>query len=147
MATPIIRALKRRAIQAGWGHEGWLILDAPPGTSCPVIEALRGADVALLVTEPTPFGLHDLKMAVEVARDTLHLPVGIVLNKDGIGDDAVANYCQAEGLPILMRLPMRREIAVAYSTGQPLVRAYPEYRADFQRLMRSIVALAQGSAS
>lgn len=146
MATPVIRALKRRAIRERWGQDGWLILDAPPGTSCPVIEALRGADVALLVTEPTPFGLHDLKMAVEVARDTLHLPVGIVLNKDGAGDQGVDTYCHDEGLPILLRIPMRREIAVAYSTGQPLVRAFPEYRAGFVALLRAIADLAQRSA-
>ena len=84
MATPVIHALTKRAAEAGWGGGG-VIVDAPPGTACPVIEALRGADVALLVTEPTPFGLHDLRLAVELARDVLGLPVAVALNKSDAG--------------------------------------------------------------
>jgi MinD superfamily P-loop ATPase len=156
LATPLIRALKRFAVEAGWedGRSGnsWLIVDAPPSTACPVIEALRGADVALLVTEPTPFGLHDLRMAVEVARDALDLPVVIVLNKDAAGgcdrrhSAAVEDYCHAECLPILMRIPLRREIAVSYSTGVPLVRAMPEYRDRFLALLRILEGLAERGA-
>jgi MinD superfamily P-loop ATPase len=153
LATPVIRALKRYAVESGWeeGHPGnsWLIVDAPPGTACPVIEALRGADVALLVTEPTPFGLHDLRMAVEVARDALGLPVAIVLNKDGAGERdgrhsiAVEDYCRTECLPILMRISLQREIAVSYSTGVPLVRAMPKYRDEFLALLRILEGLAE----
>lgn len=97
------------------------------GTSCPVVETMRGADFVLLVTEPTPFGLHDLRLAVEVARDELALPVGVVINRDGVGDRGVQNYCAAENIPILMRIPLDRRIAEAYSEGVTIVEAWPEY--------------------
>ena len=142
MATPVIRALKRYAERKGWDGAGLLILDAPPGTACPVIESLRGADVALLVTEATPFGLHDLGLAVEVARDVLHLSIAVVINKDGGGDSAVEDYCRVNDLPVLLRLPLRREIAVAYSTGVPLVKALPEYREPFRRLLGDLYSMA-----
>ena len=140
MATPVIRALKGYAHEARWGDGGALILDAPPGTACPVIEALRGGDVALLVTEPTPFGLHDLRLAVEVARDELGLPVGVVINRDGVGDQGVESYCAEEGIPILMRIPLDRRIAEVYSEGGTLVEAVPEYR---ERLWSLYVAIGQ----
>jgi MinD superfamily P-loop ATPase len=143
MATPVIHALKAHAAEAGW-DDGVVIVDAPPGSACPVIEALRGADVALLVTEPTPFGLHDLRLAVELARDVLGLPVAVALNKSDSGDGEMVAYCAAEGLPILLRLPLRREIAAAYATGAPLVRALPAYRADFESLWRGLSQMAAG---
>ena len=133
MATPIIRQLKRRAKD----FAGTIILDAPPGTACPVVETMRGADFALLVTEPTPFGLHDLKLAVEVARE-LRVPVGVVINRDGVGDARVDEYCAAEGIAVLMRIPLLRSIAEAYSKGVPLVEALPEYQERFQELYRRI---------
>ena len=95
---------------------------------------MRGADVVLMVTEPTPFGLHDLRLAVEVARDELGLPVGVVINRDGVGDRGVDEYCAAEDIPILMRIPLDRRIAEAYSEGVPLVEARPEYRERFVTL-------------
>jgi MinD superfamily P-loop ATPase len=143
MSTPVIRALKRCADEAGWGA-GDLIIDAPPGTACPVIETLRSADVALLATEPTPFGLHDLRLAVEVARGALDLPVAVVLNKSGTDDASIEDYCHDEGLPILLRLPLQREIAVACSLGRPLVEAMPSYRANFEALLRATRDLAGG---
>lgn len=133
MATPIIRQLKRRAR----GFAGPVILDAPPGTACPVVETMSGADFVLLVTEPTPFGLHDLKLTVEVARE-LGVPVGVVINRDGIGDAGVDDYCAAEGIPILMRIPIMRSIAEAYSEGVSLVEALPEYRERFRELYHRI---------
>ncbi len=133
MATPIIRQLKRRAKD----FAGTVILDAPPGTACPVVETMRGADFALLVTEPTPFGLHDLRLTVEVARE-LRVPVGVVVNRKGIGDAGVDEYCAAEGIPILMRIPLLRSVAEAYSEGVPLVEALPEYRERFRELYRRI---------
>ena len=133
MATPIIRQLKRRAKD----FAGTVILDAPPGTACPVVETMRGADFALLVTEPTPFGLHDLRLTVEVARE-LRVPVGVVVNREGIGDAGVDEYCAAEGIPILMRIPLLRSVAEAYSEGVPLVEALPEYRERFRELYRRI---------
>ncbi len=149
MATPVIRALKRYAHDTGWDRKQWLILDAPPGTSCPVIETLRGADVALLVTEPTPFGLHDLRLAARVARDTLHLPIAVVINKDcpDSADTDMEQYCQAANLPVLLRVPLSREIATAYSTGQPLVRAFAEYRPLFQALLDDLSRLVDRNPS
>jgi MinD superfamily P-loop ATPase len=92
---------------------------------------MRGTDLALMVTEPTPFGLHDLSLAIKVARDELNLPVGVVINRDGVGDQGVDAYCTAEKIPILMRIPLDRRIAEAYSEGVPLLQALPEYRQKF----------------
>ncbi|HHX42713.1 MAG TPA: P-loop NTPase [Chloroflexi bacterium] len=142
MATPVIRALKDYALEAGW-EDGLVIIDCPPGTSCPAIEALQGADMALLVTEPTLFGLHDLRLAVQVARDVLGLPTAVVINKV-TGDDAgVESYCRQEGLPVLMQLPMRREIAAAYATGCPLIRAFPEWHGVMRELLQGVQHLAR----
>jgi MinD superfamily P-loop ATPase len=144
MAVPIIRQLKKKLLE----HEGYemdekrkevSILDASPGTSCPVVEAMRGADFVLLVTEPTPFGLHDLRLTVQVARDELGLPVGVVINRDGVGDAGVDDYCAGEGIPILMRIPLDRRIAEAISGGEALVDALPEYRPRFLKLYEQIV--------
>lgn len=137
MAVPIIRQLKQRAIPSDTSEQV-VILDASPGTSCPVVESMRGADFVLLVTEPTPFGLHDLRLAVEVARDELGLPIGVVVNRDGVGDRGVDEYCAAEDIPILMRIPLDRRIAEAYSEGRPLVEALPEYRERFRELYERI---------
>lgn len=137
MAVPIIHQLKERALD-GFSPDGLAILDASPGAACPVVEAVSGADFALMVTEPTPFGLHDLRIAVEVIRDELHIPVGVVINRDGVGDSGVDDYCAAEGVPILMRIPLDRRIAEAYSEGVPMVRALPEYRQKFIALYERI---------
>jgi MinD superfamily P-loop ATPase len=149
MAVPIIRQLKQWVIppSASTGLGGTpgdrpIILDASPGTACPVVESMRGADFVLMVTEPTPFGLHDLRLAVEVARDELGLPVGVVINRDGVGDQGVDDYCATEGIPILMRIPLDRRIAEAYSDGGTLVEAMPEYREQFQNLYAAIGQLA-----
>jgi MinD superfamily P-loop ATPase len=162
MAVPIIRQLKQGVIPpsastgrstervsteldkvsrrrlGGTPGDRPIILDASPGTACPVVESMRGADFVLMVTEPTPFGLHDLRLAVEVARDELGLPVGVVINRDGVGDQGVDDYCAAEGIPILMRIPLDRRIAEAYSDGGTLVEALPEYREQFQNLYAAI---------
>jgi len=149
MAVPIIRQLKRWAIVPGTAaqrdakdmqREGDrpIVLDASPGTACPVVETMRGADVVLMVTEPTPFGLHDLRLAVQVARDELKLPVGVVVNRDGVGDDGVDAYCAAEGVPILMRIPLERRIAEGYSEGIALVEAVPGYRHRFTELWQRL---------
>jgi MinD superfamily P-loop ATPase len=137
MAVPIIRQLKARHLLQR--HYDAAILDASPGTSCPVVETMRGTDFVLLVTEPTPFGLHDLRLAVQVARDELGLPLGVVVNRDGLGDAGVDEYCAAEGVPILMRIPLERRIAEALSAGEALVQAFPEYRQRFVALYEHIV--------
>lgn len=140
MAVPVIRQLKAWAIPPDVDNRP-VILDAPPGTSCPVVETMRGADAALLVTEPTPFGLHDLRVAVEVARDELGLPVAIVVNRDGVGDDGVDAYCAAEGLPILLRIPLERAIAEGIAHGASLVDIRPEYQSKLAELWKAIAEL------
>jgi MinD superfamily P-loop ATPase len=142
MAVPVIRELKKRIGDDG---DRIVILDASPGTSCPVVETMRGADFVLMVTEPTPFGLHDLRLAVEVARDELGLPVGVVINRDGVGDQGVEDYCAAEGIPILMRIPLDRRIAEAYSEGMTIVEALPKYRAKFTQLYLQITDHISGN--
>ena len=136
MAVPIIRELKKWETTNTATIE---IRDAPPGASCPVVETIRGADFVLLVTEPTPFGLHDLKQVAEITRE-LGLPTGVVINRDGIGDDAVETYCNESGIPILMRIPMERRIAEAIASGKSLLEAAPEYRPNFQSMLETIVA-------
>jgi MinD superfamily P-loop ATPase len=138
MPVPAIRQLKQWTLPTRPLNGRPMILDAPPGTSCPVVETVRDTDFVLLVTEPTPFGLHDLRMAIEVARDELGLPVGVVVNRDGIGDRTVDDYCATEKIPLLMRIPYDRRIAEAYSEGDPLVEAIPAYREDFRNLYARI---------
>ena len=137
MAPPIIRQLKQMTIPQD-GADRVVILDASPGTACPVVETMRNADFVLLVTEPTPFGLHDLRLAVQVARDELGLPVGVVINRDGIGDEGVEAYCASEDVPILLRIPFDRRIAEAYSEGILLLDALPEYQDLFLQLFQKI---------
>jgi len=131
MAVPVIQQLKKWSTpQPGQV----VIVDAPPGTSCPVVESVRNADFLLLVTEPTPFGLHDLKLAAQVAKE-LKIPTGIIINRDGIGDAGVEDFCAVEGLPILMRIPYDRAIAEGTAQGQTLIEIYPEYTMLFQQLL------------
>jgi len=141
MAVPVIRQLKKWVIPAQ-ADDRIVLLDASPGTSCPVVESMSSADFVLLVTEPTPFGLHDLRMAVEVAHGELGKPVGVVINRTGIGDDGVEKYCASENVPILMRIPLDRRIAEAYSDGVALVKALPEYQAQFRDLYGRILEVA-----
>jgi MinD superfamily P-loop ATPase len=136
MSPPLIRAVKARL-----GNGVPAILDAAPGTSCPVITALRGSDFVVLVTEPTPFGLHDLKLAVDMVR-VLRIPFGVVVNRVGLGDDRVHAFCGDEGIPILLEIPDDRRIAEAYSRGELIVEALPEYRAHFERLREAVLERA-----
>jgi len=114
-----------------------VIIDVSPGTSCPVVEAVRGSDFCLLVTEPTPFGLNDLSLALEVVRK-LGITCGVVINRAGVGDEKVDSYCHEQGIPILLKIPLDREIATLYSKGIPLVQGMPEWRSAFQRLFQDI---------
>ena len=132
---PLIRAVKNR-VQPG----SPVILDAPPGTSCPVVTALRGADFVMLITEPTPFGLHDLKLAVEMVRQ-IGISFGVVVNRIGIGDDRVQVFCAQEDVPILVEIPDDRRIAEAYSRGSLIVEALPEYRSLFESLWEKTMGL------
>lgn len=133
MAPPLIRQVKKQIDHAS----ACVIIDASPGTSCPVVEAVNGSDFCVLVTEPTPFGLNDLTLAVEMLKK-IAIPCGVVINCSDIGDDAVERYCGREGIPVLMTIPWDRKIAAAYSTGIPLVEALPHYKSSFSRLYETI---------
>ena len=132
MSTPLIRAVKSRI--AG---DKTTIIDVPPGTSCPVIEAVKGSDFCILVTEPTPFGLNDLTLAADLLR-SLQIPFGVVINRADVGDEKVDRYCREESLLILMRIPMDKEIAMAYSKGIPLIIDKPEWKNRFRNLYHQI---------
>lgn len=145
MAVPVIRQLKRW-IQPKPGQA--LIVDASPGASCSVVEAARGSDFLLLVSEPTPFGLHDLKLAAEVARE-MAIPAGVVLNRyDGAAQntsavDQVENYCQAEKLPVLARIPFQREIAAGIAQGKTLIEIHPEFINLFAGIAKQIALMIE----
>ena len=132
LASTLVHALKERM------EDGiTTILDAPPGTACQAVATLRGSDFVVLVTEPTPFGLHDLTLAIDTVR-ALDLHFGVVVNRVGVGDDRVQRYCANEGIPILLEIPDDRRVAEAYSRGELMVDALPEYRAWFAQLWQSI---------
>jgi MinD superfamily P-loop ATPase len=143
MAVPVIRELKHWQLLA---EEDKVIIDAPPGTSCPVVESVRDADFVLLVTEPTPFGLHDLRLAAKLTRE-LNLPAGVVINRDGVGDSGVIEYCQSSNLPILMRIPLERHIGEAVARGLALVEAFPDYLPRFRQLYDHILLLSDSRES
>ena len=134
MSPPLIRAVKQNI-----NSIRTCIIDAPPGTSCPVIVAVKGTDFCLLVTEPTPFGLNDLELAVEAIR-LMKIPFGVVINRADIGDEGVRQYCSRENIPILMEIPMDRKIAEAYSIGVPMVEKMPEWREKFRRLYERVAS-------
>jgi MinD superfamily P-loop ATPase len=136
LTPPVIRAVKRLA-----DPEATVILDAPPGTACPVVETVRDSDFCLLVTEPTPFGLNDLSMAVDVTRE-IGVPCGVIINRDGTGDDAVERYCAAEGVPVLLRIPFERRIAELYCRGETLAEGIPSWREAFRDLFHAIGRMA-----
>ncbi len=133
MSPPLIRAVKEYI-----NPTRTVIIDAPPGTSCPVIEAVKRSDFCILVTEPTPFGLNDLILAVEVLRK-LNILFGVVINRCDIGDDKLDNYCSKENISVLMRIPFKKEIAVAYSKGISIVESFPEYKKEFVALYKRII--------
>lgn len=144
MAPPIIRKIKKRINKDGIkgknndiANHHITIIDAPPGTSCPVIESIKDSDYTILVTEPTPFGLHDLILTVEVLQK-LKIPYGVVLNKCDIGDHKVEEYCKKNNIPLLLSIPLYREIAVAYSQGIPIVKIDSSYVQKFTQLFQKI---------
>jgi MinD superfamily P-loop ATPase len=134
MAPPVIRAVKTKLPE-----EGLAVMDSPPGTSCPVIQTVRGADYVLLVTEPTPFGLHDLTLAVEMLR-ALSQPFGVVVNRAGSGDSRVHDYCRAERIELLAEIPDDRRVAEAYSRGSLAVDAVPGFDRLFETLLHRVLA-------
>jgi MinD superfamily P-loop ATPase len=132
MAPPVIRKVREHT-----SNDGTVIIDVPPGTSCPVVEAVKDSDFCLLVTEPTPFGLNDLVLAVETIRE-LNIPCGVILNRAGVGDAKVEEYCRKEDIPVLLTIPLDTEIARLYSQGVPLVEGMPEWKDSFRQLFDSI---------
>ena len=121
MAPPVIRRVKQQIDASRVA-----IIDVSPGTSCPVVEAIRGSDFCILVTEPTPFGLNDLVLAVEVTRK-LAIPCGVVINRAGVGDGKVEDYCTKNNIPLLLNIPLDRRIAGLYSRGELLIEGMPEW--------------------
>jgi MinD superfamily P-loop ATPase len=138
MAPPLIKQVKNLITDP----EKITIVDASPGTSCPVVETVKGTDFCLLVTEPTPFGLNDLKLAVEMLRK-LAIPFGVVINCADIGNKEVEWYCEHEGIPIVMTIPWDRRIAEAYSTGIPLQKALPDFKDIFSQLYKTLERLVE----
>lgn len=139
MAPPVIRA-----VLAATATDCTTVIDAPPGTSCPVIESVKTADVVLLVTEPTPFGLNDLKLAVQMVQE-LGIPFGVAINRAGVGDNAVLEYCAEKKILVLLEIPDSRQIAYAYSRGELAVEALPELKPVFRTLCEKLHGLALGA--
>ena len=139
MAPPVIREVKKyidRIKEA--------IIDISPGTSCPVVEAIKDSDFCLLVTEPTPFGLNDLSLAVELVRK-LQIPCGVVVNRVGVGDEKVEQYCHEQRVPILLKIPLDRNIATLYSKGVSLMEGMPEWHSAFLKLFQDIKQIVTAS--
>lgn len=137
MSPPLIKAVKKYINPTRVN-----IIDVPPGTSCPVITAIKGSDFCILVTEPTPFGLNDLILAVEVLRK-LSIPFGLVINRSDLGDKKTDDYCSQENIPIFMKIPFKKEIASAYSKGETIVESFPEYRQQFFELFERIKGIIE----
>jgi MinD superfamily P-loop ATPase len=136
MSPPLIRK-----VRSFTRPDKLTIIDAPPGTSCPVIAAMKDTDFVLLVTEPTPFGLHDLELAVEAVK-ILDIPCGLIINRSDMGDNKVREYAAEGGLPILMEIPFDKRIAAAYSRGEMIVKVMPEWKEKFLDLFQHIKRLA-----
>lgn len=141
MSPPLIRAVKSRILS-----DKIAILDAPPGASCPVINTVTGSDFIVMVTEPTPFGLHDLRIAVDAVRP-LEIPLGIVLNRCDIGDSEVQSYCRLMNIPLLAEIPHSREVAEGYARGDLLVVSEPAYKRKILDLFRHIEELVSTRSS
>ncbi len=149
LAVPLVRAVKRASPEINPNNNQAIssnqvtIIDVPPGTSCPVIESVKKSDFCLLVTEPTPFGLNDLILAVETLKKLI-IPFGVLINRADVGDKKTDEYCQREKIPILMRIPMDRDIAMAYSQGIPMIEVKPEYKKEFLNLYKKMEELTGG---
>lgn len=132
MPGPLIRKVKLRL-----PVNNTVIIDSSPGTSCPVVETVKGTDFVLLVTEPTPFGLNDLKLAVEMVRK-LELKYSVLVNRAGIGDDRIHRFCAEEGVDLIAEIPDDRKIAEAYSRGDLVIHALPLYKTVFEGIIKAI---------
>ncbi len=140
MSPPLMRAVKAKLAELSVARPGDVIVDAPPGVSCPAVNAVMDSDVILLVTEPTPFGQHDLALARE-AFAPLGKPLGVVVNRAGLGDRAVFDYCREANLPVLAEIPYDRRAAEAYCQGQLVANISPEFEALFVDLRERVRSL------
>ena len=132
MAVPLIKAVKKQT-----KNNKNVVIDAPPGTACSLVASVYKTDYCILVTEPTPFGLHDLKITVQVLKD-LQVPMGVVINRAGLGDRKVYEYCKKENIPILLEILFEKKIAELYSRGIPFVTKMPEWKEKFQKIQDTI---------
>ncbi|MCR4403640.1 MAG: ATP-binding protein [Firmicutes bacterium] len=139
LVPPVVRAVKAKIDRA---RPKVVIVDAPPGTSCPVVASVKDSDFCVLVTEPTPFGLNDLTLAVDMARE-LDVPFGVVINRSGLGNKDVLAYCRCEKIPVLLEIAFDRRYAACYARGGRLVEEFPELREAFRGLWRRIGVLAK----
>jgi len=137
MAPPVIRGVKKHI-----NLDKLVVIDVPPGTSCPVVEAVKDSDFCLLVTEPTPFGLNDLTLAVDMLGE-LGIPCGVIINRDGVGDNKVEEYCHQKDIPVLIRIPLDIEIARLYSRGVTLAEGIPQWQEAFLSLVDEVSKLVE----
>jgi MinD superfamily P-loop ATPase len=142
MSTPVVRAVK----EAAPADAQLVVLDAPPGTACPAVESVRGADLVLLVAEPTPFGLHDLKLAVAMVR-ALKRPFAVVVNKAEPHQHEVHRWCRSEGIPLFAEIPDMRTAAEAYSRGELVSQHSQEIHEVFCRLLDTLTKHVQVEAA
>jgi len=138
-ASPLIGKCLAYADALG-GNHAWQILDCPPGTACAMVSAIKTADHVILVTEPTPFGLHDLKLAVQTARH-LAKPVSVIINRSASDHDIISDYCLAEAIPVWARIPELRQIAELYSSAEPLWGRIPEFDAALSKVIQQVEEL------
>ncbi len=144
MSPPVIRAVKNCGSGSGSAKDDLIIIDSPPGTSCPMVTSVTGADYVILVTEPTPFGLHDLNLAVKTIQK-MGITFGVIINRSDSGDDRVVTYCGRENIRILLLIPEDRRIAEGYSNGLPLIAAAEEYRIKFSTLAAELLSRAKSA--
>jgi len=140
-AIPVIKALKKKI-----DREKTVILDAPPGTSCPVVETVGRSDYCILVTEPTPFGFHDLKLAIDVVKH-IGIPFGVIINRDGVGNKKVELFCQHEKIPLIMKIPQSEKIAQLYSNGVAFVNEMDNWCDKFKKLFKNITEEVEKSSN
>jgi len=137
MSPPLMRAVKTRLVEMLKKRPADVIIDAPPGVSCPAVNAVMDSDAILLVTEPTPFGLYDLELAYE-AFSPLHIPMAVVINRSGTTDESVEQFCRERALPIIAKIPFDREIAQAYAQGRIIADLSHQFRHLFVELSQNI---------
>jgi MinD superfamily P-loop ATPase len=143
MSPPLMRSVKEKLAKLMDGPSKDIIIDAPPGVSCPAVNAVMDSDAIILVTEPTPFGLYDLRLAFE-AFSPMDKPLAVIINRWGIGDQEVEAFCQSKNLPILAKIPYSKEIATAYAKGEVIAAALPDLHRRFSGLVARIQDLAAG---